>query len=143
MTAIFDLVTTLIKRAKENEQIKDVRFVKAYKSEIAENPVGDYLVAVNLENVMQTQSFVGGYFNDGVKGQMYSAKLVLRVYADRKKSGEDLGRLSLKIQEALTKADSNNIISGLSIGPISFDGNFESIYREISVNLEFCLCGEE
>lgn len=143
MTAIFDIVTALIKKAKEDEALKGIRFVKAYKNGYTENPVDDYLVVVNLERVSQEQSFVGGYFDNGIKGQMYSAKLVLRVYADRQKSGEELGCLALKIQEALKKYDYNNLISKLSIGPISFDGDLESIYREISLNLEFCMCGDE
>ena len=142
MTMVNEIVDTLVKKAKNVKDIEGVKFIKAYKESMTNCDFQGFVCVANIESISQSGQFVGGYHSNGIKGDMYSVKLCLRVYADNETSGEDLGSTTLKISQAFTQSDESNIIESYYIGPISFDNQFRSIYREINLSLEFCLCGE-
>jgi hypothetical protein len=109
---------------------------------MTERPFQGFTCVVNIESVSQPEKFLGGYYEESIKGELYSVKVCLRVYADNETSGEDLGDTTLNISQAFISADENKIIDSSYIGPITYDDKLQSIYREISFSLEFCLCGE-
>ena len=143
MTAIIDIVNSLICKAKENECISNVKFVKAFRENLAEHPIDGYIAVVKVEKITKTEDFVGGYAKNNIKGEMFNASFALDVYSGNDITGEDLSATTLKIQQAVCLADESNIIDDSWILPIEFDSNLNAIYREIKFNLSFCLCGEE
>ncbi len=143
MTMVNDIVDTLVRKAKSVKDINGIKFIKAYKESMTNINFQGFICVVNIESISQSGKFVGGYHSQGIKGDMYSVKLCLRVYADNETSGEDLGSTTLKISQAFTHADESQIIESSYIGPITFDNQLRSIYREINISLEFCLCGEK
>ena len=143
MSEIYRVIETLIKDAKRNINQDNLTFVKAYNNNIA-NAYSDKLIAVvNVGELNKSQDFIGGYFDETIKGDMYSLNLYIRVYSDKSNNGEDLGKATINIYEALKDADESHIIEKSSVGPINYDENVGAIYREISCRLDFCLCGEK
>jgi hypothetical protein len=142
MTEVNDIVDTLVKKAKSVNNIEGVKFIRAYNQGMTERPFQGFTCVVNIESVSQPEKFLGGYYGESIKGELYSVKLCLRVYADNETSGEDLGATTLNISQAFISADENKIIASSYIGPITYDNQLQSIYREINISLEFCLCGE-
>lgn len=142
MEIIYNIISRMVTKIKENEELKDIRFLKAFDNNYGQNPFDDYIVTVDLKKLTQGQTFVGGYFDSNSKGQLYSGKIVFRVYSDREKSGENLGNITMKIYNQLLSSDDNGIISNSNISPITYDSDFEAIYREIAIEVEFCLCGD-
>ena len=118
MTAVIEIVNNLIKKAKENEAVSNVRFLKEFRQDMAERPVDGYIAVVKIENIDMSQSFAGGLYDKYIKGEMYS------------------------VNQALTDADTDNIIADSFVSPIDFDESIKAIYRKINFDLAFCLCGE-
>lgn len=143
MTAIEDIVNSLVRGAKNNCSDVDIRFVKAYKTREAEKPVSGFAAVVEIGEATAGGSFVGGYFNTGVKGDIYKVALTVSIYSPDTISGEDLSTTALKVSEAFKKADESGIIEEMSVSPIAFDENTSAIYRSIDMRLGFCLCGEK
>lgn len=142
MTTVNNIVNELIKSAKNLYQGDYVRFIKGYSDKTAEKPVNSLVAAVDVREVSRSQDFIGGYFSPALKGEFYNVKLSLRVYAGRKGSGENLGKVTMDLLEALNNADEDSIIESSAVSPIEYDSQLMSIYREINLNLGFCLCGE-
>lgn len=142
MSEIFRVVDALIKDTKRKLK-ENITFVKAYSDNIA-NTYSDKLIAVvNMGEIKKLQEFIGGYFDEAVKGDMFSLDLFIRVYSGRSSSGEDLGKATIDIYESLKEADNSKIIESSSVGPINYDENVGAIYRQINCKLDFCLCGEK
>ena len=142
MTAVIEIVNNLIKKAKENEAVSNVRFLKEFRQDMAERPVDGYIAVVKIENIDMSQSFAGGLYDKYIKGEMYSVKVTLTVYSGNDISGEELSAVTLKVYQALTDADTDNIIADSFVSPIDFDESIKAIYRKINFDLAFCLCGE-
>lgn len=143
MTAVIDIVNNLIFKAKENNEISDVKFQKGYKNDFSQSPVNGYIAIVKIEKIIQSVSFVGGYLDSQNKGDIYTVDLVLDVYSDNDIAGEELSSTVLKIHQAVIQADDKGIIDSFAISPIEFDSNIKAIYRKISYNLQLCLHKEE
>ncbi|MGN1130407.1 MAG: hypothetical protein ACI4Q8_03565 [Ruminococcus sp.] len=142
MSEIFRVIDTLIKDTKRKLK-ENITFVKAYSDNIA-NTCSDKLIAVvNMGEIKKLQEFIGGYFDEAVKGDMFSLDLFIRVYSRRNGTGEDLGKATIDIYESLKEADNSKIIESSSVGPINYDENVGAIYRQINCKLDFCLCGEK
>lgn len=142
MSEIFKVIDTLIKDTKRKLK-ENITFVKAYSDNIA-NTYSDKLIAVvNMGEIKKLQEFIGGYFDEAVKGDMFSLDLFIRVYSGRSSTGEDLGKATIDIYESLNEADNSKIIESSSVGPINYDENVGAIYRQINCKLDFCLCGEK
>lgn len=142
MSEIFRVVDALIKDTKRKLK-ENITFVKAYSDNIA-NTYSDKLIAVvNMGEIKKLQEFIGGYFDEAVKGDMFSLDLFIRVYSGRNSNGEDLGKATIDIYESLKEADNSKIIESSSVGPINYDENVGAIYRQINCRLDFCLCGEK
>ena len=133
MTRINSIINNLITKVKEQDNLNNVCFLKAYNKDMAQKPIKGYIVVVDFKQLVQSQSFVGGYFSNDLKGEIYSAKVVLRVYTGRESSGKDLGDIALKISAALKEADKDSLITDIFIGPITYDSQFEAIFREITM----------
>lgn len=143
MTEVINIVNSLIYKARENENIKNVKFVKAYRENFAQNPVEGYIAVVKIEKISKTNSFAGGFADSKIKGEMFSVCFALSVYSDNDITGEELSSTALKIQQAVADADESSIIESSWISPIEFDSDIKAIYREINFTLAFCLCGDE
>ena len=53
MTAVIEIVNNLIKKAKENEAVNNVRFLKEFRQDMAESPVDGYIAVVKIENIKE------------------------------------------------------------------------------------------
>lgn len=143
MTRIIDICNNLIYKAKENEDIQNIKFFKAYREDFAQTPIEGFMGFIKIEKVGFSQTFVGGFADSSSKGQMVDVTLAIALYSDNSISGEALSVASTQVHQAMIKADDKGIIKNSSISPVEFDTNIKSIYREIRFNLAFCLCGEE
>ena len=142
MSEIFRVVDALIKDTKRKLKEK-ITFVKAYSDNIANNYSDKLIAVVDMGEIKKLQEFIGGYFDEAVKGDMFSLDLFIRVYSGRNSNGEDLGKATIDIYESLKEADNSKIIESSWVSPIDYDENVGAIYRQINCRLDFCLCGEK
>lgn len=138
MKMIIETVNNFIKKVKENRSLNDVTFVKAFKENLAHNSFDGFIAVVIIENISVGKKFVGN-----LAGKMYNTKVLLKVYCGDDISGETLSDATLKISDAVSKADTQGMISDINISPIVFDKDINAICRNINIEFEFCLCGEE
>ena len=129
-------------KAKKNTEIDCVTFVKAFKNNMAQSPVEGFVAVVKTESINMSGSFAGGYADSNIKGEMYTAKVVLDIFSGSEISGESLSDITLKIMNAIEKADESSMISNMEVSPIEFDENLKGIFRKLIFQLDFCLCGE-
>ena len=143
MTKIIDICNSLIKKAKENETLQNIKFIKSYREDFAQTPIKGYMAIVNIDRVDLKDAFAGEYVSNNSKGRLAEVLLKFDLYADNNYTGENLSIKSVQLQQGLYEADENDIIQSSSISAIRYDSDLKSIFREISFNLSFCLCGEE
>lgn len=142
MTAIIEKINSLVKTAKKDKRLENVVFVKGYRSKLAKAPVEGFVAVVKIENINRLQSFAGGFFDGQRKGEMYAVKLAVDVYSGSDISGEDLSFVTLEVFEAIKSALEVGVIDSCCISPIAFDKTANAVYREIAIELSFCLSGE-
>lgn len=142
MNQIEKQVDRIIAGLKLNESLKSVRFVREYGSHNIENPVSGLLAVVSVTDTSLSKSYIGGYLSSTVKGDSYSAKIEIRVYAPATENGNGLSEIVSEILTGLKKADSQKIIVESDASPIAFDPDMNAIFRIVHFSMEFCLCEE-
>jgi len=142
MTRIIDICNDLIFKAKEDERIKEIKFIKAYKENFAQMPIEGITAVVNIDKIVFGETFAGEYAESYKKGQLVEVALKIDLYSDRSFSGEELSIFAVKVQQAIYGADENDVIESSSISAIRFDSDLKSIYREIIFNLSVCMSGD-
>lgn len=143
MTQIIDICNGLICKAKENEAIQNVKFLKAFREDFAQTPIDGYIGIVKIEKVSFSNQFAGSFAKNNTKGQVVDVTMAIDLYSDNSITGEELSVATVQVQQAMYDADETDIIQSSSISAVRFDTDLKSIYREIILNLSFCLCGDE
>ena len=142
MTLTDNTIDGLVRRVKAEPAVSGFVFASAYPPADAPYPVGKYHITVENTGVKRTQLFVGSAVGSGMKGCVYEAKLRVRVYAPRKSSGAALLRASSLVADAFERADTEGLISEISLGGICYDGVTRTDHRDISVTLCGVMCRE-
>lgn len=135
MTAIERYIQELVTNIKKDSFFGSARFLKEYSEHKIESPVVDFLVVVALKSEKEKRFFLGGKVQQ-------SAKLVFNIYAPPEKGGRGLLEMSLKLREAIRKADTENAVVSTEISPTAFNQNIKAIAREVYADLVYCSEGE-
>lgn len=131
-----DKVEDIIKKIKSSKDLDDVRFVKAYNGKLKETPLGGILVTVN-NGVNMVNSFAGGFAGNGMIGENIKSELKLNIYCPYQNGGDGITHTINSIVESLPKADSENIVSGISVSEIKYSQEYEAVYRTLSLSLDY------
>ncbi len=142
MNQIEKQVDRIIAGLKLIEELKGVRFVREYGSHNVETPIKGLLAVVSVTDTAQSKSYIGGYLSSSVKGEEYSARVEVRVYAPADENGSGLSEIISEILTGLKKADNEKLITESTASAIAFDPDMNAIYRTVSFEISFCLCEE-
>lgn len=142
MNRIEKQVDNIISGLKQNPKLKGVRFVKEYGSHDAEMPVKGLLAVVSVTDMSVDKSYIGGYLSSSIKGEQYSARAEIRLYAPATENGSGLSEVVSELLQALKKADEEKVITKSGATSIEFDTDMNAIFRTVEFEMEFCLCEE-
>lgn len=142
MTQISKQIDGIIYGLKKQDELGSVRFVREYGTAHFETPINGFVAVVGIKSTEQSQSYIGGYISPSVKGEMFSAKVEIRVYAPYEENGDGLTELVSNMLTGLKKADEQRIISDASASSIEFDPDLNAIFRRLEFDVDFCLCEE-
>jgi hypothetical protein len=142
MNQIEKQVDRIIVGLKMIDELKSVRFVREYGTHSIETPIKSLIAVVSVTDTSQSKSYIGGYLSSSVKGEEYSARVEIRVYAPADENGSGLSEVVSEILTGLSKADSEKLIVESNASAIAFDTDMNAIYRTVSFVMSFCLCEE-
>lgn len=142
MNQIEKQVDRIVAGLKLIDELKGVRFIREYGSHSVEIPIKGLTAVVSVTDTAQSKSYIGGYLSSGIKGEEYTARVEIRVYAPTDENGSGLSEIVSAMLVGLKKADTEKIITDSTATPIAFDANMNSIYRTLCFTIEFCLCEE-
>ncbi len=142
MNQIEKQIDKIIAGLKLNKALNGVRFVREYSNRTAENPISGFLAVVSVTDTAKSKSYIGDYLTSQIKGEQYTAKAQIRVYAPADENGTGLSEIVSEILTGLKSADSEKIIMQASASSIAFDPDMNAIYRVIDFTVEFYLCEE-
>lgn len=142
MNQITTQLDRIIARLRLNEKLKGVKFIREHTSQSVEVNLSSFLAVVAVTDTALSKRFVGDYLSPSVKGEQFSARVQIFVYAPADENGNGLSEITCELMQGLKKADTDKIISEVSVSAIDFDADMNSIYRKVEFNMEFCLCEE-
>lgn len=142
MNQITTQLDRIIARLRLNEKLKGVKFIREHTSQSVEVNLCSFLAVVAVTDTALSKRFVGDYLSPSVKGEQFSARVQIFVYAPADENGNGLSEITCELMQGLKKADTDKIISEVSVSAIDFDADMNSIYRKVEFNMEFCLCEE-
>lgn len=142
MSQIETQVSSIIKGLKTIEELKRVRFIKGYGNRSIENPISGFVAIVLIMDTTLNKSYVGDYLSAKLKGEQFSAKIEIRVYAPSDENGSGLSEVVSEILSGLKKIDTEKIIIDSTATSIKFDTDMNAIYRTVEFTVEFYLCQE-
>lgn len=142
MNQITTQLDRIIARIRLNEKLKGVKFIREHTSQSVEVNLSSFLAVVAVTDTALSKRFVGDYLSPSVKGEQFSARVQIFVYAPADENGNGLSEITCELMQGLKKADTDKIISEVSVSAIDFDADMNSIYRKVEFNMEFCLCEE-
>lgn len=140
MNSIIDIAESLINGIKDDPGFSDIKFLKAYGVSDYEPCRGSVSAVVNIEDTERGKGYLSRLYDAQTYGDVYSAKLTIRVYAPDNISGESLTETALKIRRAVVNADSGGFIYKNKISPIKYENDTGAVYREVSFLIEYVLC---
>lgn len=142
MTQIEDNINALVRRIKQEEELKDFTFVKGFSSLDHPNPLYSNLIAVStLDTQVETQ-FVGESVGEGLKGSIVNATVKFRIYATKNDGGDGLLSLCCALCDVIKRCDRENVCEDIKISSINFDSDANTVYRDVISELSFCLYEE-
>ena len=136
-------IDALIRRVKDLGELGQIRFIREYRSEKAETPISGFLAVVGVKSAEEAERFLGGYVSEGIKGVCRRIKAEIRLCSPRSENGEGLSEVASTLLSSLHEADEEGLITEAAAGEIEFDSLHGSIFRRLSLTLEYCVCGEE
>lgn len=142
MNQIEKQIDSIIAKLKTYDELKPLHFVREYGSHSVEMPITGLVAVVSVTDTALSKEYIGGYLNSSVKGEQFSAKVEMSVYAPATENGSGLSEITSQLVSLLKKADSQQIIVETSASPIAFDPDMNAIYRNVDFVIEFCLCEE-
>ncbi len=143
MTEVQALLDRIILRLKQQDAFSGVRFLREYSAEAVETPVRVMTAAVCLAGLERGKGYLGGIVAPSLRGECYSVKADILVYAPHGENGSGLSELVGKLITGLEAADEERLITETSAGSIEFDADMNAVFRRVSFGMELCLCREE
>lgn len=140
MNSIIDIAENLITDVKENQAFSNVTFVKAYSVYDYNPSYGGFTAVVNIDEVERSEGYLSRLYKADTYGDIFFAKLIVRLYAGNNTSGDSLTKTALSLKQSILSADSDGFINKSKIGPIKYESDTAAVYREISFDIEYVLC---
>lgn len=140
MNSIIDIAESLIADVKEKPDFSNIKFLKAYGVSDYNPDFGSTAAVVNIEEVERCAGYLSRLYDAETYGDVYNAKLTIRVYAPDDVSGESLTEISVKLRQAVTDADNCGFINKSKISSIKYENGTGAVYRDISFFIEYVLC---
>lgn len=142
MKQILRQLDSLIARVKLCENLARVRFIRDYGTHSAESPVTGFLAVVSLTDTSLSKQYIGEYLESSIKGEQFTAKVEINVYAPASENGNGLSEVISELMSTLKKVDNEKILRDITASPIEFDADINSIFRKVEFMMDFCLCEE-
>lgn len=142
MTQIQEKIDSVILGLKRRPGLEGVRFVREYGTANIETPVRGMLAVVSISQITREKGCIGGYLSSTEKGESYTAKAEICLYAPSSENGSGLSGVIGEILAGLEDADAGHIITDAAASPIEFDANINAIMRRVTFCAAFSLCGE-
>lgn len=142
MNQITTQLDRIIARLKQNEKLAKVKFIREHGNHGAEINLTSFLAVVAVTDTVLSKKYVGDYLSASVKGEQFLAKMQIFVYAPADENGNGLSEITCEIMQGLKKADTEKIISELSVSAIDFDTDINAIFRKVEFTMEFFVCEE-
>ena len=133
----------IVRRLKRRARLAHVRFVREYAAERAEMPLSGMLAVVGITQTVREKGCIGGYLSSSERGERYSVKAEIRVYAPPGENGTGLSELLGCLREDLETADEEQVITGAAAGSIEFDPDWNAVFRRVQFDMAFCLREED
>ena len=143
MTQIESNIDEFILRLKNDAELKDFAFTKAYSRNYVPNPIDKFVVAVNTLDTKIKKEFIGKSIGENIQGKIYETKVRLRVYAKTKDHASSLVEATYMLSKKIQSHDTENLIESISLTGISYDGAVKTVYRDIETIFCYCLCEGE
>lgn len=141
MNGIIEYTENIIDTLRNDPAFRLYTFVWTY-------PVRDYdpvhieLFAVfNIDEIKTRDGLISRLYSRNMYGDVYKAKLTVRLYGGNTITGDSLSLSSVKLYKAVLAADSGELITDSCITPIQYENGTGAVYRELVFNLEYVLCG--
>ena len=128
MNQITTQLDRIIARLKQNEKLAKVKFIREHGNHGAEINLTSFLAVVAVTDTVLSKKFL--------------AKVQIFVYAPADENGNGLSEITCEIMQGLKKADTEKIISELSVSAIDFDTDINAIFRKVEFTMEFFVCEE-
>lgn len=142
MKQILKQLDSLIARIKLCEYFARVRFIRDYGTHSAQTPVTGFLAVVSLTDTSLSRRYIGEYLESSVKGEQFTAKAEINVYAPASENGNGLSEVTSELMSTLKKVDNEKILRDITASPIEFDADMNAIFRKVEFKMDFCLCEE-
>lgn len=142
MTQIQNQIDRIIYKLKERAAFEQVRFVREFDTEPVETPIRSITAVVGILQTAREKGYLGGYLSSFVKGERYSSKAEIRVYAPADENGSGLSEIVSEMLGALSEADEEKIITEACASSIEFDPDLNAVFRRIEFEIDFFVSGE-
>lgn len=142
MTQIEENIDEFVKRIKNDEHLSEYTFVKGYSGEKIPNPITKVMIVVDTLDTQISTEFIGESVSENLVGRMYDITLRFRVYAKSFDSGDSLSLCANALYDAIKRNDVSKLCSSIKLFPISYESTMRTVYRDVSVNLCYCLYEE-
>ncbi|MBQ0097933.1 MAG: hypothetical protein KBS62_03230 [Oscillospiraceae bacterium] len=142
MTQIEENIDEFVKRIKNDEHLSEYTFVKGYSGEKIPNPITKVMIVVDTLDTQISTEFIGESAGENLVGRMYDITLRFRVYAKSFDSGDSLSLCANALYDAIKRNDVSKVCSSIKLFPISYESTMRTVYRDVSVNLCYCLYEE-
>ena len=135
-----DILFELVKSLKEDANLNNIRFVKAYNGQQKESPLEDILVTVTTGKSEST-GFIGGYIGNSEKGKEINSEIILNVYCPCEKGGDGITDTVNTIVERISKTDIDSLVKDIQVSEIKLNSEYEAVYRTIKLSMRYISLG--
>ena len=123
MTELENFVEKFVRTAKQNDSLKNIRFVNAYNPRAAEKPVVGFIAAVEIAGI-----------NDDIK---FNTRLI----GGSDVSGSQLGYTAVELAAAYKEADADSCVDSIVLSETKYDKSIAAFYRDIKLSLSLRAAG--
>lgn len=139
---ISENISEFIGRLSGCDELEDIRFLSAYPPARLPRPCRRYTAAVHQLKESIGREFMGESVSESLRGRIYDAELMLRLYAPENSAGSMLSEHATALMDAIRREDSEGAVSRLSVSGIGFETESRTLYRDITAVFSYCLFTE-
>lgn len=138
--SIVEVIDNIIEKVTTSTKVNNISFYKAYDTRDYSMLLGGFTALVDIKEIKKHKGFISRLYKNGILGDVFTSKLVIRLYGGNYVTGESLTTACVELREEVISADEDGFIEDNSIGPISYESDTGNIYRELEFDFEYVLC---